>query len=380
MNPEIIQNIADVEGFSLLGIAPANSPQGYPELLRWIEDGFAAEMNYFADRKEAYRHPNAVLDGVRSIITLAYPYPASSSTGEKQSMTGKVARYASTGSDYHDVLHPKLKRICREITDQAPESKNRGVVDTAPLMEREFAQLAGLGWIANNTLLINKTLGSYFFLASVLTSLELETSIPHHTTHCGTCTACITACPTDAFPEPGRLDAGKCISYLTIEHRGSIPRPLREKIGDWVFGCDICQEVCPWNRKPSRRNSQAKTADEPTFSLELPRLFLMDDEQYRKAFRKTPMWRPRRRGMLRNAAIVMGNQGDPSALTSLKLGLHDAEPLVRGSCAWAIGNLQFAPGRTILLERKSIEQEPAVVEEIDAALNRFPSESSANQS
>lgn len=380
MNHQTIQNIADAEGFSLMGIAPAISPTGYPQLLQWIEDGFAAEMNYFAERKEAYRHPNAVLNGVRSIVALAFPYPAFANREASAPMTGKVARYATIGSDYHDILHPKLKRICRAITELAPESKNRGVVDTAPLMEREFAQLAGLGWIGKNTLLINKSQGSYFFLASVLTSLELAPTTPHHTAHCGTCTACITACPTDAFPEPGRLDARKCISYLTIEHRDSIPLSLREKIGDWVFGCDICQEVCPWNRKPTRSeaNSRSDATSHLEETLDLPALFLMDDERFREVFRKTPMWRPRRRGMLRNAAIVMGNQNDPAALPSLKIGLHDSDPIVRGSCAWAIGNLRFPAGRLFLLERQLIEQDPSVIEEIEGALKHLPPNSSSS--
>lgn len=247
MTLDIIKSAAEKEGFSLLGATPAISPSGYNSLLDWIEQGFSGEMHYFADRREAYRHPNAVLDGVRSIVMLAFPYtstPAklsSSRTEPRETLAresremdrgvpdasdwkpdsyGLIARYASFGDDYHDLLHPKLKRLCKVLETIEPDSKNRGVVDTAPIMEREFAQLAGLGWMGKNTLLINKHQGSYFFLACVLTSIDLNPTQSHPSSHCGSCTACLDACPTDAFPEPGKLDARKCISYLTIEHRG----------------------------------------------------------------------------------------------------------------------------------------------------------------
>ncbi len=412
MSIEIIQSAAEAEGFSLLGIAPAVSPSGYSHLLRWIEDGFAAEMQYFETRRQAYQHPNAIMEGVRSMVMLAYPYPASltptsshniathnhfkSSTDKTsaklqgtsstnvdlnssaiQAGHGWIARYASTGTDYHDTLHPKLKRLCKTIDSFAPESTNRGVVDTAPLMEREFAQLAGLGWLGKNTLLINKHKGSYFFLACVLTSLSLQPSAPHETSHCGHCTACLDACPTDAFPEAGRLDARKCISYLTIEHRESIPLDLRAKIGNWLFGCDICQEVCPWNRKPTKKWREEQAAD-PTYSLtgsiDLHQLFRLDDEAFRREYRKTPMWRPRRRGLLRNAAIVLGNQRDPASIPVLIHGLQDSEPIVRGTCVWALSQYDKPSAIDAIANLREEEHDPQVLDEISWAMDRIRNE------
>lgn len=427
MIADLINSAALAEGFSLLGITPAVEPSGYSEMLRWIDDGFAADMHYFQDRKDAYRHPDAVLPGVRSLIMLAYPYasaptpPNDTNSLEAESLDGRassdqhtadptepiaghgrVARYAQLGVDYHDLLHGKLKRLCKTIDTQEPESKSRGVVDTAPLMEREFAQLAGLGWIGKNTLLLNQKQGSYFFLACVLTSLELPYHSAHATAHCGTCTACLDACPTQAFPEPGRLDARRCISYLTIEHREAIPQDLRHGIGDWVFGCDICQEVCPWNHKsirnsqrgevpidqnlgrnqvesagqpnpdPDERVSQIKNEKQASSrnpeTLELESLLSLNDEDFRKHFRKTPMWRPRRRGLLRNAAIVLGNQQNPRSIPALSGGLKDPEAIVRGACAWALGQYKTSSVKQCLEACLQSEQDQLVRHEIRSAL------------
>ncbi|MEL6110705.1 MAG: tRNA epoxyqueuosine(34) reductase QueG, partial [Planctomycetota bacterium] len=258
-------------GFVRFGIAPAVEMVGFQKLVEWIESGHAAEMAYFADRLDAYRHPRGVMEGVKSIVVLMYPYPADASAAVREGH-GRVARYAWSGVDYHDVIHAKLKRLRRWIEQQSPGVSVRGCVDTAPLMERELAEIAGLGWRGKNTLLLNRQDGSYFFLASLLLNIELPPSTPHSHFHCGTCTACLDACPTQAFPSPGVLDASQCISYWTIEHRDAIPEEMREPIGEWAFGCDICQEVCPWNRKVTRRNETPP--DERRFEqLELVKLF-----------------------------------------------------------------------------------------------------------
>ena len=336
-----IGDLTVAEGFILSGIAPAVNSVGYHDLIRWIENGYAAQMNYFANRLDAYEHPSGVLPGAKSLIVLAYPYPAKSVESISPNF-GRTARYTWIDADYHDIIHPKLKQICRVIRERLPGSNARGVVDTAPLMEREYAQLAGLGWRGKNTLLLNRSLGSYFFLACVLVDIDLPYDEPHTTSHCGTCTACLDACPTDAFPSAGVLDASRCISYLTIEHRAPIQIELREGIGDWVFGCDICQEVCPWNTKVSRNNSvQAETPP----AIELTDLFFLTDEQFRARFRKTPMWRTRRSGLLRNAAIVLGNTGTVDALEALQIGLNDPNELVRESSAWAIERIRQRLGQ-----------------------------------
>ncbi len=355
-------------GFELFGVTPAIGSPDYPKLVEWIERGYAGEMSYFRDRQSAYRHPSGVLAGAKSIIVLAYPYD-SGPASENSAGCGRVARYVWSGVDYHDVIHPKLKQLCRLISGLYENSHARGIVDTAPLLEREFAQLAGLGWRGKNTLLLNKNLGSYFFLACVLVDIALPFDQPHTTDHCGTCTACLDACPTDAFPSPGILDATRCISYLTIEHRSAIDGELRAGMGDWVFGCDICQEVCPWNRKrvpQSIERSPAKLE-----SIELDALFAITEDEFRARFRKTPLWRCRRRGMLRNAAIVLGNQGNTNSVPALVLGLNDAEPLVRGASAWALGQIGGERSGVALQNRLPSETDETVSEEICAALDHL---------
>ncbi len=323
----------------MVGIAPAVESTGFHNLVRWVEQGYAGEMAYLGGRQEAYRHPASILAGVRSLVVLAFPYPAASFRPLPKAH-GKIARYVWGGVDYHDVIHPKLKRLSQLISDREPTSRSRGVVDTAPLLEREVAQQSGLGWRGKNTLLLNRHQGSYFLLACLLTDVELPYDAPHESSHCGTCTACLEACPTDAFAQPGVLDASRCISYLTIEHRGPIAVELREPIGDWLFGCDVCQEVCPWNRKPERASHHQ---EDPLDSIELTGLFSISDELFRERYRATPLWRSRRRGILRNAAIVLGNQGRDDSIEALKLGLADVEPIVRGASAWALGRIGAPP-------------------------------------
>lgn len=323
-----------------MGIAPAVTSAGFTDLIRWIESGYAGEMDYFRNRLEAYRHPDGVLKGVKSILVLAYPYPATP-TSESCEGEGRVARYAWIGEDYHDIIHSKLKQLKTLILQSDPTIRCRGCIDTAPLMERELAQLAGLGWRGKNTLLLNRQLGSYFFLACLLVDVELPYDRPHHSSHCGTCTACLDACPTDAFPQAGVLDASRCISYLTIEHRNGIPQPLRQGIGDWMFGCDVCQEVCPWNRKPSR-NVQPTSDDWPLRSLRLIDVLRLTEEDFRARFRKTPFWRTRLRGMQRNAAIVLGNRRDRSALNDLKRLIDSDDEMISEACRWAIEQIEAA--------------------------------------
>ena len=250
-----------------------------------------------------------------------------------------------------------------------PDALARGVVDTAPLLERDFAQLAGLGWIAKNTMLIHRDLGSWFFLAALLTDQPLVADEPFTADHCGSCRACLDACPTDAFPEPYVLDGSRCISYLTIELRSPVPHPLRSPSGDWVFGCDICQDVCPWN-SPLEIRSEDAFQPQPQFApLDLLELFELDDEAFRARFRTTPMWRARRRGMLRNAAIVLGNQQHHPATAALGRGLEDSEPLVRGASAWALGELGSPQAASLLASRLEAEQDPVVQAEIRQALD-----------
>ena len=357
-------------GFSRAGVCPAVTPAGLAQFDQWLAAGYAGEMDYLSDRRKAYEHPRHVLNGVRSIVMLTMNYrtaePATPRPGQ-----GRVARYAWGASDYHDLIHDRLHELADWLRGHCPDARVRGVVDTAPLMERELAQLAGLGWIGKNTLLLNRDAGSYFFLAALLTDLELTCDEPHTADHCGACTACLDACPTAAFPQPYVLDASRCISYLTIEHRSQVPEELRSGIGEWLFGCDICQEVCPWN-------SRAPVSDLAEFAprsennpVELITLFELDDAAFRQRFRHTPLWRPKRRGLLRNAAIVLGNHPTNDAAGALARGLHDHEPLVRGACAWGLGNYAARDARPLLESRRMYETDPEVLQEIDAALARL---------
>ena len=362
-----LKRLAGRLGFSAAGVAPAVTPPGFPRFEQWLEAGYAGQMQYLADRRDAYRHPDRVLDGARSVLMLAMDYatatPEPAGPGE-----GRVSRYAWGDADYHDVIRPKLHQLADSLREWRPGATARGVIDTAPLLERDFAVIAGLGWVGKNTLLLNKSRGSYFFLAALVTDAALALDAPHETDHCGTCTACLDACPTDAFVGPRVLDASRCISYLTIEAPGLPAADLREGVGEWLFGCDVCQEVCPWNR-------HAKRSDEPSFTplngmnpVELAALFELNDEGFRGRFRRTPLWRPKRRGLLRNAALVLGATRPPDAERPLTRGLNDPEPLVRAASAWALGRIGSPVAHAALRERRALETEPEVVAEIDAAL------------
>ena len=270
------------------------------------------EMEYIPRRAAAYEHPKHVLDGVRSLLMLAMAYrteePAEPAAGQ-----GMIARYA-WGTDYHDVVRERLHALADFHRELTPGAAVRGVVDTAPLLEREFAELAGLGWVGKNTLLLNRQLGSWFLLAALLTSETLAYDEPMTTGHCGTCRACIDACPTGAIVEPYRLDARKCISYLTIELREPIPPEQRESIGPRIFGCDICQDVCPFNRRPPPTAEPAFQPRPDSNPIDLAELLRMDEAAFRQRFRGSPVLRARRRGLLCQAAYALGNRPDTEGL------------------------------------------------------------------
>jgi epoxyqueuosine reductase len=331
-------------GFELVGIARATEADTFAHYTDWLRRGFEGEMAYLSHHSKARQHPKSMLPDVRSVVMAGMNYFTPDEPASRPS-AGKVARYA-LGADYHDVLRERLGRLLQWMQQEIPGCEGRAVVDTAPLLERDFARRAGLGWFGKNTMLINKRAGSYFFLGALLLTVDLVPDTVHETSHCGTCTACLEACPTQAFPEPGVLDSQKCISYLTIELRGPIPEELREPMGNWIFGCDVCQEVCPWNRK-------APTTQEPALAylpalerLDAEDLLNLSEDEFRKRFRGTALWRTKRRGLLRNAAIVLGNGGDKASLPALQLALGDADVMVREAAAWAIATIE-AKTRTI---------------------------------
>jgi epoxyqueuosine reductase len=303
-------------------------------LQQWLADGFAGQMEYIPRRAAAYEHPKHVLDGARSLLMLAMAYhaqqPAEPAPGQ-----GMIARYA-WGTDYHDVIRERLHGLADFHRTLTPEAAVRGVVDTAPLLEREFAELAGLGWVGKNTLLLNRRLGSWFLLAALLTSETLVYDEPVTNGHCGTCRACIDGCPTGAIVEPYRLDARKCISYLTIELREPIPSEQRASIGQRIFGCDVCQDVCPFNRRPVPTAEPAFQPRPNSNPIELAELLHLDEAAFRQRFRGSPILRAQRRGLLCQAAYALGNRPDSGAVSALVEGLRDSDPAVREACAWAL--------------------------------------------
>lgn len=353
-------------GFDRVGVCAAAPTGGFDRFRAWLAAGYGGQMQYLTEREAAYAHPRHVLDGVRSLVMLAMGYRTreSATVGEG---SGRISRYA-WGDDYHDLIHQRFKRLVGWLEHQRPGARVRGVVDTAPLLEREWAQLAGLGWIGKNTLLLDRELGSWFFLAALLTDLELVCDEPFAADHCGTCRACLDACPTGAFVDAYVLDARRCLSYLSIELRAPVPGELRPQMGDWLFGCDVCQEVCPWCQRGGHSDEPALAPREGHDPLELAGLFALDEAAFRQRFRDTPLWRPRRRGLLRNAALVLGNQRATSATAALIRGLADDEPLVRGACAWALGRLATSEAQRALEQRLPGERDSDVRQEIAAAI------------
>jgi epoxyqueuosine reductase len=322
-------------GFDLAGIAPAGPADGFDRLRDWLARGFAGDMAYMHRHADARRHPDAVLPDVRSVIMLGMNYNPGPEKDKDDGIGGRIARYA-LGADYHDVLRGRLNQLLAWLQAERPGCVGRGVVDTAPLLERDFARRAGLGWFGKNTMLLNKRLGSYFFLAALLTDAELRPDAPFEAGHCGTCTACLDACPTAAFVGPGVLDSRRCVSYLTIELRGDVAEELRPGVGDWLFGCDVCQEVCPWNRKAPAAAERAFRPRRELEALDPVELLGLTEEEFRRRFCGTALMRAKRRGLLRNAALVLGNVGDERALPALRRALDDPELIVRDAARWAI--------------------------------------------
>lgn len=321
-------------GFDLVGITtlgPADTAAAFDS---WLERGYAGDMDYLA-RGAGKRHDSRLpFPGAATAVVVGLNYGG-------RAPDGPVARYAR-GDDYHELMTSRLEDLhawlVEEIGYQVP---GKAYVDTGPILERDLARRAGLGWFGKNTNLVNPQIGSFFFIGSLLLDLELAPDAPFQADRCGTCTRCLDACPTQAFVEPGVLDATNCISYLTIETKGEIPVEVREQVGDLVYGCDICQAVCPWNVRFSAESLE--TAFEPRDAvarkdaLALSRdLIGMDDEQFRFRFRNSPMKRAKRRGLARNAAVVLGNIGSPRDADVLTRALEDPEPLVSRHAAWAL--------------------------------------------
>ena len=357
----LVKNTAHRAGFELAGIAPVRD---FPELNHfpdWIKAGHAGEMKYMEARDDAGQLKRASLRSTapwaRSVIVCAINYNTAHpySTQLNASAHGWISRYAWSREDYHEAVMRRLRviedRLRHEVglrgqdalatAGETPALQTRCYVDTGPLVERVYAKYAGVGWIGKNTCILNQKLGSWLFLGVILTSLELAPDLPAPD-RCGTCTRCIEACPTDALIAPYQLDSNKCISYLTIEKRGPIPAGMREGLGRHVFGCDICQDVCPWNRKAPATSAEEFQAREGLFNPALDWLAEISTEEFREKFRGSPIRRTKRTGLRRNAVIAMGNSGDRRFLPVLKKLAADEDPVVAETANWGVQRLSTA--------------------------------------
>jgi len=327
-------------GFVSAGVTRSDvSSQQSERLQLWLERGNHGELEWMENRKEQRGHPQVLWEGARSVIALGMSYaPATDPLALAEAKAhGRISVYAQ-GGDYHDIVKKALKALARWMIDQAG-GELKVFVDTAPVMEKPLGAAAGLGWQGKHTNLVNAEHGSWLFLGSIFTTLDLVEDAPHRD-QCGSCTACQTACPTDAFPSPYQLDARRCISYLTIEHKGPIPHEFRRAIGNRIYGCDDCLAVCPWNKFASA--AAANKAFAPRVELAAPALadlLALDDADFRAVFAGSPIKRIGRHRMVRNAAIAAGNSGSVELVEPLKALLNDASEVVRDAAEWGLAEL-----------------------------------------
>ncbi len=354
---QAIQTEADRLGFKSMGIAPPLPSPHYQAFLEWVDAGHHADMNYLARRDTVVKrgNPEHILEGCRSIICLAMPYERPQrDLQEAPPGQGRVSAYAVT-RDYHEIIWEKLTQL-EEFIQSHTEGNVRlkSYVDTGPILERSYASMAGIGIAGKNSCLIIQGTGSYFFLAEILTNLELPIDTPFTRDLCGSCRRCIDACPTDCILPNRTIDAERCISYLTIENKGEILDELKPQIGDWVFGCDVCQIVCPHNAWTPEQTLSLGERVLPEF-LDLISLFKEDQDVFAEKFGRTPLSRTKRRGMLRNAAVVLGNQKCKEALPTLEGALkREHDPIILDACRWAVREIKGTNSTSSQLDTNNI--------------------------
>jgi epoxyqueuosine reductase len=370
---EILRRSCAAEGLEVLGVATASAlPERAARAFRdWLERGRHGEMQWVARGADARLDPGRVVAGVRTIVVVGERYD-SGDRHPGDPLRGKLSRYA-WGEDYHRVLGRKLARALDGLRAELPGASGRWYVDTGPVLERAWAEASGVGFVGKNGNTISTRLGSWLFLGVMLLDVDVAPT-PAAAPRCGTCARCIPACPTGAIVADGVVDSRLCISYLTIELRGAIPRELRRRMGAWVFGCDVCQDVCPWNERLGRVRAPLPPVDAAyrprggeTAPL-LADLAALDEAGFRERFRGTAVKRAKRRGLLRNVAVALGNSRSPEALAPLVRLLGDAEPLVRAHAAWGLGEIGGDAARRALVARRDVETDPSVLEEIALAL------------
>jgi epoxyqueuosine reductase len=360
-----IESAALEAGFAMVGFARIERLREREQFYsRWLDDGRAGTMGYLARAPERRFDPRAINSQFRSVVSLGWPYspPSPPSVDWRAEMRGRIAAYAF-GPDYHDYVLKAARRVAAVIESLSAGAITRAYVDTGPVFEREWAARGRLGWFGKNTMLLTRDRGSYFFLAEIFTDVEFEASAAPYRDHCGTCRRCLDLCPTHALEDGYVMEPRKCISYLTIENRGPIPRDLRPKIGMWLFGCDICQEVCPWNE-------EGRDDGDDRLMPSLPELMTLDDAGFGQRFTRSAIKRAKRRGLLRNAAVVLGNTGNRDAVAGLaRVMEHEPEALVRSHAAWALGQVGGASARRTLEASYRRENDASVIGEVRAALD-----------
>ena len=355
-------------GFELVGISPVKLPPHEESFAEWLRQGFSGQLEYMKRTEELRRNPQRLVPWAVSIVSVGMNYNTPfSRPAASPEPKGWISRYA-WGDDYHHLIKDKLESLLdsiRRICNSPVEGK--AFVDSGPVLEREFAGIAGIGWIGKNTHLISPQNGSWFFLGELFLSIALAYDRPIRD-RCGKCDLCLKACPTGAFVGPYVLDARRCISYLTIELKGFVPLYLRPLIGNHIFGCDICQEICPYNVKARPTTERAYAPREGLHAPDLIPLLSLDEEEFRRRFRGSPILRAKRKGLLRNVAVALGNARSHEALPALIRALDDEETLVRGHVAWALGQIGLPKGISALQKRLRIESDPTVKMEIEDAI------------
>jgi len=354
-------------GFDGVGVSPARRSDRAGALMAWLEEGFHAEMAYMERAPAQRADPSLRDEWARSVVSLSMNYsPATGSWEKLPGLTRHLSRYAA-GDDYHDVMVGRLRGLLDFMKAESPGIRGRIAVDSSPLLEKPFAESAGLGWLGRNTMLIGQEAGSWTFLGEVVLDVDLECDVPGEDL-CGDCRACVEACPTGAILEGRLLDARRCISYLTIELRGAVPVEMRAAMGGHLFGCDVCQDVCPWNRKAPAASEGRFLPRRNYASLGLGSVARLSEEGFRRAFAGSPLLRARRSGIVRNALIAGANRGDADVLAAAGEALCDADPVIRATAAWALGRGR-PPGAVRQLEAALAgEPDSDVASEIRAAL------------
>ncbi len=355
-------------GFDAVGIAPAAALPG-DHLRIWLQRQYHGQMVYMERNVEKRLDPKLVLAGARSVVSLAlnyyHPYPLPYQRPD----CGVVSRYAS-GDDYHEILKERLDRLLERVQGEAPGTRGKTYVDTGPVLDKYWAARSGVGWLGKNgNVLTKRRTGSWFFLGEMLLDVELEYDRPH-LDHCGSCTRCVQACPTDAIVQPYVVDSRRCISYLTIELKEDIPEEFRPDLGNLIYGCDICQDVCPWNRKLEESRVEEFRPREPLLAPRLRELARMTVEEFRATFQGSAVKRAKWRGFMRNVAVALGNSRDPDAVPELEALMAADAPVVRRHAAWALGRIGGKRAREALRARLEIENDATTRSEIVHAL--FP--------